>query len=420
VKIKVLLVEDNPGDARLLREMFREDRSLELAHVECMADAENYLAAGAVDVILLDLGLSDAQGLEAVRRALAAAPRIPLMVLTGLDDVSLAVQALQEGAQDYLVKGQIESRGLVRSVRYAIERKIMDDALFIEKERAQVTLDCIGDAVICTDTPGNITLVNVVAETLTGWPRQDAIGRPLGDVFRVTEVALNRALIRRDGVELPIEHTIATINDRGGLPTGAVIVFRDVSVARAMSLQMIHTAQHDSLTELPNRSLLNERIAQAIVLAQRHHKQVAVLYLDLDGFKDINDSLGHLAGDKLLQSVAKRLLDRARASDTVSRQGGDEFVVLLSEIRQADDAGIAAHRMLEAVARPHSIDEHQVCVSTSIGVSIYPADGLDAETLIKNADAAMYQAKQIGPQRYQYFQAALNAARAITFATSPA
>src|SRR6202045_170140 len=154
----VLLVEDNLGDAHLLREMFNEQGShdTELMHVECMSEAEKHLAERAVDIILLDLGLPDAQGLEAVRRAHAAAPRVPMVVLTGLDDELLAVQALQEGAQDYLVKSQIDTygttRGLLRALRYSMERKALDDALFVEKERAQVTLNSIGDAVACTDS----------------------------------------------------------------------------------------------------------------------------------------------------------------------------------------------------------------------------------------------------------------------------
>ena len=166
----LLLVEDNPGDARLLRELFKEQGShdTELTHVKSMKEAEGYLAEHAVDIILLDLGLPDAQGLEAVLRTHAAAPRVPLVVLTGLDDESLAAQALKAGAQDYLVKNQIETRGLLRALRYSVERKIMDEALFGEKERAQVTLNSIGDAVVCTDIAGNITFLNLVAEKMTG------------------------------------------------------------------------------------------------------------------------------------------------------------------------------------------------------------------------------------------------------------
>ena len=218
----------------------------------------------------------------------------------------------------------------------------------------------------------------------------------------------NCILVRRDGFETPIEDSVAPIHDREGKATGAVIVFRDVSTARAMAAQMTHSAQHDFLTGLPNRMLLNDRVSQAIVLAPRHSKKVAVLFLDLDGFKHINDSLGHPTGDKLLQSIAKRLVACVRSSDTVSRQGGDEFVVLLSEMEQSEDAAISALRILQAVAEAHTIDHHDLHVTTSIGVSVFPDDGKDAETLIKNADTAMYQAKENGRQSYQFFRPAMN------------
>lgn len=428
----LLLIEDNPGDARLLREMFNEQDShiTELTHAECMCDAEKHLQQRAFDLILLDLGLPDAQGMEAVRRAHQVAPRVPLVVLTGLDDESLATQALQEGAQDYLIKSQIDARGLLRALRYAVERKLTEEALFVEKERAQVTLNCIGDAVICTDIAGNITFLNLVAERMTGWSWEEASARPMAEVFRILDatsrdttpnpmeraVGQNRIvhlpsnciLLRRDGFEIPIEDSVAPIHDREGQATGAVIVFRDVSAARAMALQMTHSAQHDFLTGLPNRMLLNDRVSQAIVLALRHSKRVGVLFLDLDGFKHINDSLGHPIGDKLLQSIAKRLVSCVRSSDTVSRQGGDEFVVLLSEMEQQEDAAISAIRILEAMAEAHSIDHHDLHLTASIGVSVYPDDGLDAETLIKNADTAMYQAKENGRQTYQFFKPAMN------------
>jgi diguanylate cyclase (GGDEF)-like protein/PAS domain S-box-containing protein len=429
----LLIVEDNPGDARLLSEMFKEQEGSptpELTHVECMSEAEKHLSERTFDVIVLDLGLPDAQGLGAVRRAHAAAPHVPLVVLTGLDDESLAAEALQEGAQDYLIKGQIEARGFLRSLRYAVERKIMEEALFVEKERAQVTLNSIGDAVACTDIAGNITFLNLVAEKMTGISREEAAGRPMAEVLRILDAAsretvanpmalavgknrtvhlpLNCVLVRRDGFEIPIEDSVSPIHNREGEATGAVIVFRDVSVAQAMALQMAHSAQHDFLTGLPNRMLLNDRVSQAIVLAHRHMKKVAVLFLDLDGFKHINDSLGHPIGDKLLQSIAKRLVDCGRSSDTVSRQGGDEFVVLLSEVEQSDDAASTARRMLQAIAEPHSIGQHDLHVTASIGLSIYPDDGLDAETLIKNADTAMYQAKENGHQSYQFFKPAMN------------
>jgi diguanylate cyclase (GGDEF)-like protein/PAS domain S-box-containing protein len=170
-----------------------------------------------------------------------------------------------------------------------------------------------------------------------------------------------------------------------------------------------HSAQHDFLTGLPNRMLLNDRVSRAITSAPRNGKKVALLFLDLDGFKHINDSLGHSIGDRLLQSITRRLADCVRASDTVSRQGGDEFIVLLSELAHSEDAAITARRMLTAVAETHSIDDHELHVTASIGLSIYPDDGRDAETLIQNADTAMYQAKENGRHSYQFFKAEMNA-----------
>jgi diguanylate cyclase (GGDEF)-like protein/PAS domain S-box-containing protein len=318
------------------------------------------------------------------------------------------------------------------SVRKAAEKHLaqVEGRLFVEKERAQVTLNSIGDAVISTDISGNITFLNLVAEKITGWSWQEAAGRPMPEVFKVLDgrsgetipnpmeqavgrdrtvyLPSNSILVRRDGSEIPIEDSVAPIRDREGEATGAVVVFRDVSEARAMAQQITHSAEHDFLTGLPNRMLLNDRVDQAIALAPRHRNKVAVLFLDLDGFKHVNDLLGHPIGDKLLQSIAKRLVDCVRGSDTVSRQGGDEFVVLLSEVQHVEDAAITARRMLEAVAEAHFIDQHDLHVTTSIGVSVYPEDGVDAETLIKNADTAMYQAKETGRQNYQFFKPAMN------------
>ena len=432
---EVLLVEDNPGDERLLREMFNEQGSnvAELTTVTCMLDAEKHLSDRVVDVVLLDLGLPDAYGIAAVSRAHAAAPSVPLVVLTGFEDEALAAQALQEGAQDYLIKGQIETRGLFRALRYAVERKIMEEALFAEKERAQVTLNCIGDAVACSDVDGNISFLNVVAESMTGWPLDEAIGRSITEVVRIldagsrvavaitsdsmlpsADAAGGRArqpshwsLMRRDAFEVPIEASVASIRNREGEATGSVIVFRDVSTARNMALELAHQAGHDFLTGLPNRVLLNDRISRAIALAKRRAHKVAALFLDVDGFKHINDSLGHAVGDRLLQAISARLTKCLRGSDSVSRLG-DEFVVVLSEVAHAEDAAIAARRILGAVAAAYAIEPHELHVTTSIGVSVYPDDGEEAETLLKCADTAMYQAKDQGRNRYQFFKPAMN------------
>jgi diguanylate cyclase (GGDEF)-like protein/PAS domain S-box-containing protein len=331
----------------------------------------------------------------------------------------------------------MQPHGHVQTVEDITERKLTEfglraaeEALFEEKERAQVTLNSIGDAVLTTDLLGNVTYLNLVAEAITGWSSEDALGRPLAEVFRIIDgtthqtaanpaqrailedrtvgLAADCVLVRRDGFECAIEDSAAPIHDRNGRVAGAVIVFHDVSQSRAMTLKMSHLAQHDFLTGLPNRALLTERLSQAIGLANRHRKQVALLFLDLDDFKNINDSLGHAIGDQLLQSVADRLVACVRSSDMVCRQGGDEFVILLAEIEQPQDAGHVAETLLAAFDAPHLIGGQELHVTLSIGISVYPDDGGNVDSVMQNADTAMFHAKASGRNNYQFFRADMN------------
>jgi diguanylate cyclase (GGDEF)-like protein/PAS domain S-box-containing protein len=383
-----------------------------------------------IAAILVDLFLPDCNGIETFDKLFAVAPQIPILVLTNAQHEDIGKLAVQRGAQDYLLKARLDSYLLPKAVDSMIGRAANAEALFQEKERAQVMLNSIGDAVMSTDMWGQITYLNVVAETLTGWSREHAAGHPVEEVLHIIDggtrnpapnpmaVAIrenktvgltpNCVLIRRDGHEAAIEDSAAPIHDRHGRVTGAVMVFHDVSAARALSLRMAYLAQHDSLTDLPNRILLNDRLAQAIALAYRHQKKAGLLFLDVDRFKHINDSLGHAVGDRLLQSVAQRLVACVRSSDTVSRQGGDEFVILLSEMAHARDAAVIAEKVLLTLAAPHSIDEHELHITGSIGIVTYPDDAIDAETLMKNADFAMYHAKDAGRNNYQFFKPDMN------------
>ena len=434
--MRVLLIGHEPADARVVREALaqaKHDRFV-LEWVTQLSDGLERLSRDGIAVVLLDLRLPDSHGLAGLERLLGAFPHVPLLVLSSLDDENFARQAVQHGARDYLLKNHIDGRALPRTLRHIIESGAADEAFFAEKERSEVTLNSIGDAVISTDLSGNVTYLNAVAEGMTGWDRKEALGRPFDDVFRVIDGATRKParnsmelairldktvglaadciLTRRDGLESPIEDSAAPIHARNGQVTGAVIVFHDVSVARALSLQVSHLAQHDILTDLPNRTLLNDRLTQAIGLARRHGDRLAVLFLDLDGFKHVNDSLGHVIGDKLLQSTAARLVTCVRSSDTVSRQGGDEFVLLLPKIRYAEDAAACAQKILASLAAPHDIihdDLHVLHVTASIGISSYPDDGEDAEALLRCADTAMYHAKESGRNNYQFFKPEMNA-----------
>jgi diguanylate cyclase (GGDEF)-like protein/PAS domain S-box-containing protein len=557
----VLLIEDIDADAELIQAALAGagDSSFRIEWVVSLVDALERLEQKEVEVILLDLALSDGQGIAAFDQLIKAAPNALILVLSGTSDEEIVHQAMQLGAHDYFSKAHIDAHWLPRALRYVIERqttrvalsnsearfraisdssplgifvadalgscvytnqayhkisglnleqtlgtnwsmaihpedrervlaewriaarslepfqseyrfqqegnsvvwvrvnsaamrddqgngrklfglvqtveniserKAAEEALFDEKERAQVTLNSIGDAVLTTDLACNVTYLNLVAETMTGWSREAAMGRPLAEVFRIIDgktreaapnpaqlaikedrtvgLAINSVLIRRDGFEAAIEDSSAPIHKRDGRVIGAVLVFHDVSESRTVALRMAHLAQHDFLTGLPNRVLLTERCTQAIGQANRHKKQVGLLFLDLDFFKRINDSLGHAIGDQLLQSVADRLVAGVRTTDTVCRQGGDEFVILLAEIEQPLDATYVAEKLLAAFAMPHLIEGHELHVSLSIGISIYPDDGNNVDSVMQNADTAMFHAKANGRNKYQFFRADMN------------
>ncbi|MGA8004593.1 MAG: diguanylate cyclase [Burkholderiales bacterium] len=423
----VLLVSDDAVDVELVRKALAGPfgGTLRLEQVRRLCDAVERLGRDGIDAVLLDLFLPDSQGIGTFEALYATAPLIPILLLASRENEEVAWKATQRGAQDHLLREHLDPYWLPRILRSVIERKAGEEALFAERERAQVTLNSIGDAVLSTDVAGNVVYLNVVAEEMTGWSRREATGRPLAEVFRIIDgatrqpaldplaqavrqnkvvgLSANSILVRRDGSETAIEDSAAPIHDRGGQVTGAVIVFHDVSAARAVTQRMAHLAQHDFLTNLPNRMLLGDRIENAISLARRHAKKCAVLFLDLDGFKRINDVLGHPAGDELLHSVSRRLVTCVRASDTVSRQGGDEFVVLLSEIEHAADAALSAEKVLSVLALPHRVAGQELNVTASIGISIYPDHGADAETLTRCADTAMYHAKEEGRNTFRLF-----------------
>jgi len=426
----LLLIEGDMADATRIMEALTKPGQPHIEWVQSLAKGLQRLKQHGIAAILLNLFLPDGRGIDTFDKVLAAAGNIPILVLCGSNNESIGKLAVERGAHDFLLKDHLDSYSLTRAVASMFERGITEDALFVEKERAEVTLNSIGDAVLSTDIAGNVTYLNSVAECMTGWSKAEAVGRPLAEVFNIIDGATrersdnpmslavrenktvtltaNCILIRRDGYESPIEDSAAPIHDRGGNITGAVIVFHDVSAARRMSLQLSHLAQHDSLTDLPNRLLLKDRLQQAITMAKRHGYRIAVLFMDLDRFKHINDSLGHVIGDQLLKAVAARLESCVRESDTVGRQGGDEFVVVLSELDAAENAGIGAAKLLAALTLAYHIGPHDVIVPVSIGVSIYPDDSEDAETLVNNADTAMYHAKENGRNNYQFFKQEMN------------
>lgn len=430
IHVHVLLVEGDPDYARAVRDALN-GTVFTVEWVRRLSAGIQRLTRKDIDVVLLDLFLPDSEGIETFVRLSETAHSVPILILTPSEGEDIAREAVHRGARDYLFERHLDGYSLPRALTNILDREVAQTALFLERELAQVTLDSIGDAVLSTDTAGNVKYLNGVAERMTGWLRQEAAGRPLRTVFRIIDgntrepaedptdraIRLNTTvhltqhciLIRRDGSESSIEDSAAPIHNADGQVTGAVMVFHDVTAARAAVVHLAHLAQHDDLTDLANRTLLTDRLTQTIALARRHRSRFAVLFLDLDRFKHINDSLGHAIGDQLLRSIATRLLASVRTSDSVSRLGGDEFVIVLSGVDHEGDAALAAQKIIAAVTAPHPVGHHNLHVTVSIGVSLYPDDGRDSETLITAADTAMYHAKQNGRNNYQFFEPEMNA-----------
>src|SRR5215207_1157642 len=298
--LRVLLVEDNPGDARLVEILLAEEGSspgFDVSQVGRLDEALESLDRSDFEVILLDLSLPDSSGLETVNRMRMAVPRTPVVVLSGQDDEETALQALQGGAEDYLVKGRGDGDLIARSIRYAIERK---------------------------------------------------------------------------GAEQ----------------------------------KLAYLAQYDPLTGLANRALFQDRLEQALARAQRTGGALALMFVDLDRFKAVNDTLGHAGGDALLREVARRVEGRVRESDTVARLGGDEFAIILEGLSEVQDAARAARDLLNVLSEPLILDGHEIPMTASIGTAVWPQS--DGDRLLRDADAAMYRAKKRGGNNHQFYTEEMN------------
>lgn len=315
--------------------------------------------------------------------------------------------------------------GFLVTVVDITELKTAKQALYSEKERLRVTLNSIGDAVVATDTAGLITFMNPIAERMTGWRFKDAKGEkiekvmPLRDASskhtlinplylalkeqRTVAMALNSELMSLNGQIFAVEDSAAPIRDENGNMIGAIMVFHDVSETMAMAIKMSHLANHDQLTDLPNRILLQDRLLVACSAAKAHNLKAAALLIDIDNFKYLNDSLGHQAGDELICQMAGRLKALIPQSYTLARLGGDEFVILMSDIVSAEAASALASTLLEAMHEQFKLNEQHYSVSISFGISIFPDDAPDAEQLMRHADVALYRAKQEGRNRYCFF-----------------
>ena len=310
------------------------------------------------------------------------------------------------------------------------QRKAFEEALHRERELAEVTLRSIGDAVITTDTALRVTSLNPIAEAMTGWTSTEAQGRSIEEIFQLFDAQTGRGRINplraaieqniiadlvgktllrhRHGFDTPVEDSSAPIHDHAGNVIGGVLVFHDVSENRALALKMIHLTQHDTLTGLPNRSQLHAHIAQALVTAARRQQRAAVLYLDIDHFKQINELYGHAGGDRALRALSAQLRRGLPNGELISRFGDDEFVVMLPHLGSVGEVASRCQILIAYCQETRVPDMPELALRVSVGISLFPDDAVEAETLVQQAETAMYAAKALGQHGYRFFTASMS------------
>jgi diguanylate cyclase (GGDEF)-like protein/PAS domain S-box-containing protein len=428
--IAVLMVEDDPGDARLIRTYLGRTalKPLHVTVVDRISGALDFLRRnGEVDVALLDVSLPDSRpgSLDSLTRIKAEAPDLPLILLTGHDDEDLAVRALREGAQDYLAKKTIDSGLLGRAIRYAIERQRAEVAVRESQERYALAVNGAKDGLWDWDLKANRLYFSPRWKSMLGYAN-GAIGEQPAEWFERIhpddQPAVQAALSAHLAGRAPDFESEYRIRHAGGgyrwvLTRGLAVrdeegeAYRmagsqsDITARKMAEERLLHDAFHDHLTGLPNRALFMDRLGMAIAHAKRRLSYTyAVLFIDLDRFKNVNDSLGHSVGDELLIAVARRLESCLRPGDTVARLGGDEFTILLDEVTDVDHAVQVAQRLHREMVRPFKVQGHEVFVTMSLGITLGAGGHYDRpEEVLRDADTAMYGAKTSGKARDAVF-----------------
>jgi diguanylate cyclase (GGDEF)-like protein/PAS domain S-box-containing protein len=427
-KLRILLLEDRDTDFDLVKiELRRSGFDADVTRAITEAEFREALHPG-YDLILSDYALPQFSGLRALAILKESGIDLPFILVSGTIGEEAAVEAMQMGASDYLIKDRLGRLG--NSIRATLEKRRLQDEnrIFTETLRLRNrAIESSLNAIIITDARQDhaIEYVNPAFERITGYGAREVIGRncrflqgndrnqpPLQQVrAALRHRQEGKAVLRnyrKNGTVFWNDLLIAPVRAESGEVTHFVGILNDITEIINYQQQLERQANYDGLTGLANRNLLQDRLRQGIAFAQRRARQIAVLFIDVDNFKLVNDSLGHEAGDRLIREVGLRLKAHMREDDTVSRLGGDEFVVALFDVGDDDIVVHALQRILGEMTRPFQIDDRDLFVTCSIGVSMYPKDGEDGITLLRNADTAMYRAKEQGRNGFRFYTSDMN------------
>src|ERR1035437_1132928 len=439
--VQILVVEDSPVYRQLLTSYLQE-WGFPFKITKDGSEAWTLLQRpDCPKLVLLDWVLPDIDGVELCRRIRLAGSGNSysyIILLTGKDGKKDMLEAMQAGADDYLAKPfdqlELKARLLVGMRIFGLKEEIVSarEAMRYATEKQlhlrSAALEAAANGIMITDRHGTIVWVNHAFTRITGYSKEEALGKnsrvlksgeqpesyyaELWSTISSGKVWQGEIVNRRkDGTTYTEEMTITPVSRDVGNPADRyfIAIKQDITKRKRAEERVQYLAYYDALTGLPNRTLLQDRLAKALAGARRRKDKVAILFLDLDRFKDINDSLGHSLGDLFLQEVAERLKTWGREQDTVARLSGDEFLIVLTRIKDVPDAAIAAERFMDAMTAEFVVQGHSLSIGCSVGISIYPEHGVDGETLIKNADAAMYSAKQSGRNNFRFFTDDMNA-----------
>ncbi|MDR2550914.1 MAG: diguanylate cyclase [Desulfobulbus sp.] len=421
----VILIVDDDEVIRMLMRQFLEGEGYAVVEAEDGPGALEKLAEQAFDLVILDIAMPGIDGPEVcehIRSAMADPP--PVLMVTALDDEKSIERSYGAGAVDYIRK-PLRWPVLKNRIRYILGSHRAKQELELLSRNYEMILDAAANGICGVDDQGLISYINPAALKMLGYGIEEVRERDYRTVFKIslpgseessedccpyfikTDIKSTTCfdearMLRKDGTSFPVDFRSTPIR-QGHRLIGGVLVFQDVTERQEAAELIRYMANHDPLTNLPNRNYFRRRLPQAISLARRYGRILCLLFIDLDRFKPINDQFGHGVGDIVLMQVAERLRSVLRTSDSVCRLGGDEFVILLESTEALDGATLVAQKVIESLNEPIEAGDHVCFIGASIGISVFPLDCQDAETMLRHADIAMYEAKKKGRNCWQLY-----------------